>query len=183
MKLQIPWLRVAAVAAIGLQALSYSIANAAAAAAVSGRGATYSSQPDSTAVESEFPLTLRQALALTLKHNPELSAFSHELRAGEAAVLQAGALPNPVLDVSAENLNNSRLRNDGDRATSIQIGQLIELGGKRAARIRLSQTGRDLANWDYEAKRIDVLSRVSQYFIDVVAAQQGLVHSNGYTLL
>lgn len=166
------WQLVATVAAIGLQTLFHSAANAADAAATSGTRATFSSQPDSTAVESESPLTLRQALALTFKHNPELAAFSHELRASEAAILQAGALPNPVLDVTAENLNNTRLRNDGDRTTTIQIGQLIELGGKRAARIKLSETGRDLANWDYEAKRIDVLSRVSQHFIDVVAAQQ-----------
>lgn len=173
MTFQKPWPRVAAVAAIGLQTLFHSAANAADAAAVSGTSVTFTSQPDSAAVESESPLTLRQALALALKHNPELSAYSHELRASEAAILQAGALPNPVLDVTGENLNNARLRNDGDRAATIQIGQLIELGGKRAARIKLSETGRALANWDYEAKRIDVLSRVAQFFIDVVAAQQG----------
>lgn len=130
-------------------------------------------QSGSTSEEPATALTLNQALALALQRNPELSAFSQELRASEAAVLQAGALPNPVLDLAGENLNNARLRDDGDRTTSIQIGQLIELGGKRAARIRLAEAGRDLANWDYEAKRIDVLSRVSQYFIDVVAAQQG----------
>lgn len=173
MTFQIPWPLVAAVAAIGLQTLSHSAANAADATAVSETGAPFASQPDSAAAESESPLTLRQALALALMHNPELSAFSHELRASEAAVLQAGALPNPILDVAGENLNNTRLRNDGDRTTTFQIGQLIELGGKRAARIKLAETGRDLANWDYEAKRFDVLSRVSQFFIDVVAAQQG----------
>ncbi len=117
-------------------------------------------------------LTLSQALALALKHNPELSAFSHELRASEAAVLQAGALTNPVMDLTGDNLGNSRLRQDGDRTTSIQIGQLIELGGKRSARIRIAETDRDLANWDYEAKRIDVLMQTSQYFIDTMAAQQ-----------
>ena len=173
MTFQKPWPLVAVVTAISLQTCFHSTAHAADTAAAAGRGAPIIGQPDIATVESESPLTLRQALALALKHNPELSAFSNELRASEAAVLQAGVLPNPVLDVTAENLNNNRLRNDGDRTTSIQIGQLIELGGKRAARIKLSETGRDLANWDYEAKRIDVLSRVAQFFIDVVTAQQG----------
>ena len=173
MTFQKPGPLVAAAVTIAMQTLCHCVANAADAAAVSGRGVPFISQPDSAAMESESPLTLRSALALALKHNAEFSAFSHELRASEAAVLQAGALPNPVLDVTGENLNNTRLRDNGDRATTIQIGQLIELGGKRAARIKLSQTGRDLANWDYEAKRIDVLARVSQFFIDVVAAQQG----------
>lgn len=121
---------------------------------------------------STVTLTLVQALALALKHNPELSAFSHELRAGEGTVLQAGALPNPVLELAGDNLGNSRVQQDGDRTESIQIGQLIELGGKRSARIRIAEAGRDLANWDYEARRIDVLMQTSQHFIDMVAAQQ-----------
>lgn len=153
------WPLLAAVAAFGYLLLPYRLVIAAEPAAAAAK-------------DSAAPLTLSQALALTLKHNPELSAFSHELRAGEATVLQAGVLPNPVLGIEADNLNNDRLRQDGDRTTAIQIGQLIELGGKRAARIRIAEAGRDLANWDYEAKRIDVLSRVSQHFIDTMAAQQ-----------
>ena len=128
---------------------------------------------NSEAEEPAFDLTLRQALALTLKFNLELSAYSHELRASEAALLQAGAMPNPVLDLNGENLSNNRLRANGDRTSTIQIGQLIELGGKRTARIKLAEAGRSLANWDYEAKRLDVLFRVSQIFIDVVAGQHG----------
>lgn len=116
-------------------------------------------------------LTLRDALSLALQRNPELAAFSQEVRATEAAVLQAGVLPNPVLGFGADNLNNSRKAKAGDREASLQIGQLIELGGKRAARIRLAETGRDLANWDYEAKRIEVLTQVAQRFIGVLVSQ------------
>ena len=116
-------------------------------------------------------LTLRDALAFALARNPELAAFSQEIRATEAAVLQAGVLPNPTLDIGRDNLNNARKAEAGDRTTSLQIGQLIELGGKRAARIRLAQTGRDLANWDYEAKRTAMLSQVAQRLVDVLASQ------------
>ena len=119
-------------------------------------------------------LSLRQALALTLARNPDLAAFSHEVRASEAAVLQAGVLPNPVLELGAENLANNRLREEGDRTLSLGFGQLIELGGKRAARMRLAESGRNVANWEYEAKRLEVLSATSQRFVEVVAAQQGL---------
>ncbi|MDZ4255652.1 MAG: TolC family protein [Sulfuritalea sp.] len=115
---------------------------------------------------------MRDALALTLKANPELAAFSQEVRATEAALLQADALPNPVLEIGADNLSNARKAEAGDRTRSLQIGQLIELGGKRAARMRLAETGRDLANWDYEAKRIAVLAQVAQRFVDVLASQQ-----------
>src|SRR2546425_12849493 len=40
-------------------------------------------------------LTLRQALALALLQNPELSAFAWEIRAAEARTLQARVRPNP----------------------------------------------------------------------------------------
>lgn len=116
-------------------------------------------------------LSLREALALALKANPELAAFSQEVRATEAAVLQAAVLPNPVLGIGADNLGNARKAEAGDRSLSLQIGQLIELGGKRAARMRLAETGRDLANWDYEAKRIELLAQVAQRFVDLLVSQ------------
>jgi cobalt-zinc-cadmium efflux system outer membrane protein len=49
---------------------------------------------------------------------------------------------------------------------------LIELGGKRAARLRAAEASLDLAGWDYEAKRIEIVSLVAQRFVDVLAAQQ-----------
>jgi cobalt-zinc-cadmium efflux system outer membrane protein len=117
-------------------------------------------------------LTLRDALSLALERNPELAAFGKERFATEGALLQAGALPNPVLDISGDNLGNARKAEAGDRSTTIQIGQLIELGGKRAARLRAAEASLDLAGWDYEAKRIEIVSLVAQRFVDVLAAQQ-----------
>jgi len=124
------------------------------------------------AAQEPSELTLRDALALALRHNPELAASGKERSAAEAAVLQAGALPNPVLDIGGDNLSNTRKAEAGDRTTVIQIGQLIELGGKRDARVRAAEASRDLAGWDYEAKRIEILSAVAQRLVDVLAAQQ-----------
>ena len=124
------------------------------------------------AMSEPLELTLRDALLLTLQRNPELAAFTKERSATDAAILQAGALPNPVLDIIGDDLGNARKAEAGDRSTAIQLGQLIELGGKRAARIRAAEAGRDLANWDYEAKRIEIVSLVAQRFIDVLAVQQ-----------
>ncbi len=128
--------------------------------------------PGAIFAQEPAELTLRDALALALQHNPELAAFGKERSATEAAILQAGVLPNPVLELAGENLRNARKAEAGDRTTSLQIGQLVELGGKRAARIRAAEASRDLANWDYEAKRIEILSTVAQRFVDLLAAQQ-----------
>lgn len=119
-------------------------------------------------------LVLSQALALALTQNPELSAFSWESRAQEAATLQAGLFPNPTFNANAANFGNQVIKGfDGDVVT-LELSQLIELGGKRTARMEAASLTKQLADWDYETKRADVLTQVTQAFIDVLAAQQRL---------
>ena len=47
-------------------------------------------------------ITLRDALSLALMKNPELAAFSWEVRALDARALQAGLAPNPELGLEIE---------------------------------------------------------------------------------
>ncbi len=120
-------------------------------------------------------ITLSQALSLALMKNPELAAFSWEVRAEEAKTLQAGLFPNPKLEIETENLGGSGdLQGFDSTESTIQLSQLIELGGKRSKRERVTALSRDLAWWDYETKRLDVLTNVTKAFIDVLAAQERL---------
>ncbi|MFO1417420.1 MAG: TolC family protein [Methylotetracoccus sp.] len=124
--------------------------------------------------EPKGALALGQALALALNRNPNLAAFSQEIRAREAAVLQAGLLPNPRLIGVAQNFGNASNKGfDGDWV-SVELSQLIELGGKRAARIEAAAQTQELAGWDYEAQRIAVLTVVAQSFVEVLGAQERL---------
>lgn len=125
------------------------------------------------AAEPEGELMLERALVLALEYNAELASAAKGYGASEAAVTQAGVLPNPVLSAASENLGNTRLREGGDHARVIALSQLIELGGKREARVKLAQAGRDLAAWDYQAMRADLILAASVAFVDVLAAQQG----------
>lgn len=118
-------------------------------------------------------IVLRDALSLALQYNPELAAFSIEVRVAEARTLQAGLRPNPEVNIAVEHFAGSgTLRSFDGAETTIQIGQLIELGGKRPKRARVASLERDLAGWDYEAKRADVLAETSKSFVDVLAAQE-----------
>ena len=123
-------------------------------------------------------VSLRDAVALTLLQNPGLAAFAWETRAREARLLQAGRLPNPVITPLVQDLGgNTGLTGAADpiqAQTTIELSQLIELGGKRAARRTLAASSRDLAAWDYETARIDVLTDVSRAFTDVLAAQEAV---------
>ena len=121
-------------------------------------------------------ITLRDALALALRRSPELASYAWEMRARESAAVQAGRPPNPVADILFEDLGASvRAADDGGvvgAQATVQLSQLIELGGKRSARRTLAGLDRDLAEWDFETARIDVLTRVTAAFLDVLASQQ-----------
>jgi cobalt-zinc-cadmium efflux system outer membrane protein len=129
-----------------------------------------------TAPASGGKLTLKDALAQALLHNPDLAAFAWETRAREARLVQAGRLPNPALGVLAEDLGgSSSVAPDAIQAqTTVQLSQLVELGGKRAARQELAARERDVAVWNYEAARIDTLTLVTRAFVDVLAGQRAL---------
>lgn len=117
-------------------------------------------------------LTLRQAQELALRHNPELAAAAHGALAAEKAAQQAGAVPNPELDVEAEEFGGEGSRAGYDGAqTTVSLTQPVELGGKRAKRRSLARSEARLAGWDYEARRLDVLATAKQAFVDVLLAQ------------
>ena len=128
--------------------------------------------------QSEEPsgvISLRQALALALVHNPELAAFSFDVRTGDAKVLQASLYPNPQIEAEVENFGGTGERSRFDAAeTKVVLSQLIELGGKRSKRTKVASLERDAAGWDYESRRLDVLTEVTTAFVGLLATQKKL---------
>jgi cobalt-zinc-cadmium efflux system outer membrane protein len=133
-----------------------------------------STAPDVVPVaEPNGVITLRGALAVALMRNPQLKAFSWEVRAAQARQLQAGLAPNPDFEVEVEGIGGTGTRSGLDRAeTTIFLSQLIELGDKRTRRTELAALEKRLAGWDYEAKRLDVFTEVNKAFVDVLAQQE-----------
>jgi cobalt-zinc-cadmium efflux system outer membrane protein len=125
----------------------------------------------SFATEAEgSSLTLAKALALSLEKSPVLSSFSWDVRAAEARVIQARLAPNPELSFEGEDLT----RPDESLQNTLELSQLIELGGKRQMRVREAQFDRDTAEWDYQVKRLEVLKSTSLAFINVLFAQRNV---------
>lgn len=134
-------------------------------------------QPVPAAALPAGPLTLRDALAFALLHSPDLAAYGWEIRAREARVLQAGRPPNPVASALAEDYGASLRPSIADAVQpqlSLQLSQLIELGGKRTARQQIAARDLGLARWDYEAARIATLTDVTRAFVDVLAAKRAV---------
>jgi cobalt-zinc-cadmium efflux system outer membrane protein len=129
-------------------------------------------------------ITLREALSLALMGNPELAAFSWDIRAAEAKMLQAGLIPNPEFEGEIEWFAGSGELSGFDASEShFMFSQLIELGGKRTKREKVAAVERDLGGWDYEGKRLDVFTETTKAFVDVLATQEKLALSeNTYHL-
>ena len=119
-------------------------------------------------------LTLAQALAQTLQSSPELASYSWNIRAAEARIIQAKLRPNPDLSIESENITGSGDFKSADEMmeNTLQLSQLVELGGKRTARVQEAQSERQLADWEYQIKSIDILRETTTRFIEALAAQR-----------
>jgi cobalt-zinc-cadmium efflux system outer membrane protein len=120
-------------------------------------------------------VTLEDALAHALRSNPDLAASSWEVRAAEARVVQAGLRPNPEVGVEVEEFAGTGDRREFDTAViKPMLSQRLEMGGKRSKRTRVAALEKDLAGWDYESKRLDVVTEVRKAFVAVLGAQERL---------
>jgi outer membrane protein, heavy metal efflux system len=132
-------------------------------------------EPVSPMKEPTGVLTLREALALALTENPGLVPFAWQERANEARILQAGLRHNPELALQVEDvLGTGDFQGFREAQTTLQLSQVIELGGKRAARTEVASQSRGITKSEYELKRVEVLGDVTQRFIQVVANQHAL---------
>lgn len=111
--------------------------------------------------------TLCDVLSLALLQNPELGTFSYDMRANDARILQAALRPNPFLDIESENIDTPKFIQ-----TTFLLSQLIELGGKRSARIDVARAGKNKVYFEYEVKKRQLFIDTSLLFIDVLINQQ-----------
>lgn len=113
-------------------------------------------------------LTLDDALRSARELSPELAAarWGTDIAAGER--IQAGVLPNPELSWEVE---DTRRRS---QTTTVTLSQPIELGGKRGARIALSERDQAVAALELERRQNALHADVTAAFHDAARAQERL---------
>jgi cobalt-zinc-cadmium efflux system outer membrane protein len=119
-----------------------------------------------SAEQISLPEAVRRAIAA----NPELAALSAELRAADASTRQAGRRANPEVELSIENAGAE----EAGTETTLAVGQLVELGGDRHARVDAATAARDILALEQEARGRDLEARVRTAFASLVAAQRQL---------
>ncbi|SDE64749.1 outer membrane protein, cobalt-zinc-cadmium efflux system [Massilia sp. PDC64] len=112
------------------------------------------------------PLTLEQAIELALAANPALRSATRSVAIADGAIQQAGTRPNPELSVLTEGTDRNT------RTETAQVSQVIELGGKRAARIAAAEQERKLALDDVSVKRADLRADVITAYMEALTAQE-----------
>lgn len=122
------------------------------------------------AVRAQDPLTLGMALELAAQGHPGLAAAGAGVQAAEARVRQARLIPNPEVEIGISEYDRNGSGFDASEL-EVALSQRIELGGKRAGRMRLAQAERGLSGWEQESTRLDVLAETKRRFVAVVAAQ------------
>ena len=121
-------------------------------------------------------LVMKEAIQLALLQNPELQSYSIEMRAREARTLQESFAPNPQLEFEVEDFGGrEEFQGFTGSEFTLSVGQMIELAGKRKKRTRASAFLSDLAAWDYEAKKLDVLTETVKRYLQLIGDQEQLM--------
>ena len=129
--------------------------------------------PVQAAERASPAISLPQALQRALAANPRLTAAERDFGIAGGLRIQAGVLPNPDVSFELDNaLGSGPYKGLRSAETNLQLSQLVELGGKREARIAAGEAGIGTAVWQRRATRLEVLSEAAIAFITIISAQR-----------
>lgn len=120
-------------------------------------------------------LTLRDAIAAALAHNPDLRVFEFQLKAADAVRDQAALRPATTVELTSENFaGTGAMQGFKSAETTLSLSQIVELGDKRAARMGAASAARDTFTVARMTAQLDVLAEVARRFIAVAVLQEQL---------
>lgn len=118
-------------------------------------------------------LSLDIAMEKALMNSPRLKGSLAIRGAMEGEKQQAGFLPNPELSAEIENAAGRGEYKGMDAAElTFGVSQLVEIGGKRSARVRMAEEGLKTADQDLRASSLDVMRDVTLAYIEAVSAEE-----------
>ena len=115
-------------------------------------------------------ITLDQLEQLALQNNPTATAASAGIEAARGRTRQAGALPNPVIGYSGEEIKTGDLDRRGEHGFFVE--QTIPLGGKLRLSRNVFQKTIDQAEALRDLQRLRILSSVRQAYYSVLLTER-----------
>ncbi|ROO24141.1 TolC family protein [Salinisphaera japonica] len=132
-----------------------------------------SAAPDAN--PSARPLTFSDAISRALDRNPGLRVFAYRQRALGGRRDTAALRPAPELQFELQDFGGTGSARGFDRAeATLALSQVIELGGKRDARVGVVDARQRAVAIQEKAQELDVLAAVARRFYAVAAADERL---------
>ncbi|MAN50306.1 MULTISPECIES: TolC family protein [unclassified Marinimicrobium] len=123
----------------------------------------------------EAVLTLDDAIHKTMQNNPRLQMYEVRMR-GLKGVRESAAL-TPAYELGAEVENfagEGEIQGLRGSEQTVSLSSVIELGGKRSARVALVDARTGLLDARRRAEALDLLGEVTHGFVAALAAQERL---------
>ncbi|MFY0699192.1 MAG: TolC family protein [Bermanella sp.] len=129
----------------------------------------------SIAANADTALTLKEALTRTLAKNPQLYQYTFIQEATRAQRQTSALRPALELELAAENFAGSNNNKGFDSAEiTLALSSVIELGGKREARLSFADARIIQAEWEKKATTLDVLGELTASYIESLATQANI---------
>lgn len=129
----------------------------------------------SSVMGDQSPITLDQAIQLTLEQSPILKAAQVQLEMRLADAWQMGLRPNPIFSYDLDDFGGTGpYKGLSGRSESYSISQLFELGGKRSARENVALAAVCGAYWDFQITKENIISKVKEAYIHAAIAKEQL---------
>ena len=131
-------------------------------------------------------LALEDAVAMAIEGNPELAGMQARAEGFAAIPSQAGALPDPMLNLGALNLPTDTFDRDQEAMTQLQVGieQSLPFPGKLGLKERAAEFDAEAATSNVDETRLRLVHNVKQgwwqvYYLDraldIVSRNQDLL--------
>jgi cobalt-zinc-cadmium efflux system outer membrane protein len=121
--------------------------------------------------------TLSQLLTEALKVRPELRQAEAQVQAAQERVPQAGALPDPVLQLGIQNDGFGELMIGEMEGSyySIMASQAVPFPGKRALRTEVARLGAKAASTQVLRARLSIEAEVRRGYLDLLLTRERLM--------
>jgi outer membrane protein, heavy metal efflux system len=117
-------------------------------------------------------VSVDDALRIALQQNPTVRAQQAALTSTKAGEVTAALRPNPSMNFLAEQLKPGGSQQDAQY--TVNVGQPIELGGKRGRRIDSAKAATQVAGYQLEDIRRQVTLQVKSAFAGALIAREQL---------
>lgn len=122
--------------------------------------------------QANATLSLPKALQQAVNANPRIAVADRNIGMATGRRQQANAMPNPTVGFEVDNFAPGPTDNVSALETTLTLSQLIELGGKRDARVSAALGDFDAARWEREATKLELLSQTTLAFVEAVSMQR-----------